>query len=109
LDVAAVIPHEIDRSTVALKVLANRCVFYAIAVSEDHRIILIGLPNECKTFVGNDIVFPRLTVHLVCVTKYRRKVFDSKALEYLKNHGMWRANAPPPRRERQGFRREVFR
>jgi putative transposase len=28
----------------------------------------------------------RLTVHLVCVTKYRRKVFDSKALEYLKNH-----------------------
>jgi putative transposase len=23
---------------------------------------------------------------LVCITKYRRKVFDSKALEYLKNH-----------------------
>jgi putative transposase len=23
---------------------------------------------------------------LVCVTKYRRKVFDSQALEYLKNH-----------------------
>ena len=28
----------------------------------------------------------RLTVHLVCITKSRRKVFDSKALEYLKNH-----------------------
>ena len=23
----------------------------------------------------------RLTAHLVCVTKYRRKIFDSKALE----------------------------
>ena len=28
----------------------------------------------------------RLTVHLVCVTKYRRKVFDAKALDFLKNH-----------------------
>ena len=28
----------------------------------------------------------RLTVHLVCVTKYRRKVFDDRALEFLKNH-----------------------
>jgi len=28
----------------------------------------------------------RLTVHLVCVTKYRRTVFDAKALEYLKKH-----------------------
>ena len=28
----------------------------------------------------------RLTVHLVCITKYRRKVFDTKALEYLKSH-----------------------
>ena len=28
----------------------------------------------------------RLTVHLVCITKYRRKVFDTEALEYLKNH-----------------------
>jgi putative transposase len=28
----------------------------------------------------------RLTVHLVCVTKYRRKVFDAKALEWLQGH-----------------------
>ena len=28
----------------------------------------------------------RLAVHLVCITKYRRKVFDSKALEFLENH-----------------------
>jgi hypothetical protein len=58
LDVAAVIPHEIDRSTVVLKVLADRCVFYAIAVSEDHCISLIGLPNECKNVVANDMVVP---------------------------------------------------
>jgi hypothetical protein len=25
------------------------------------------------------------------------------------SNGMWRANAPPPRRERQGFRRGVLR
>ena len=28
----------------------------------------------------------RLTVHLVCVTKYRRKVFDAAALEWLQGH-----------------------
>ena len=28
----------------------------------------------------------RLTVHLVCVTKYRRKVFDAGALEWLQGH-----------------------
>lgn len=28
----------------------------------------------------------RLTVHLVCVTKYRRKVFDAQALNWLKAH-----------------------
>lgn len=28
----------------------------------------------------------RLDVHLVCGTKYRRKVFDSKALAFLENH-----------------------
>lgn len=28
----------------------------------------------------------RLTVHLVCVTKYRRKVLDSEALEWLHGH-----------------------
>lgn len=28
----------------------------------------------------------RLTVHLVCVTKYRRKVFDAEALEWLRGH-----------------------
>lgn len=28
----------------------------------------------------------RLTVHLVCVTKYRRKVFDAPALEWLQGH-----------------------
>jgi putative transposase len=28
----------------------------------------------------------RLTVHLVCVTKYRRKVFDTAALEWLQRH-----------------------
>ena len=28
----------------------------------------------------------RLTVHLVCVTKFRRSVFDSKALDFLKTH-----------------------
>lgn len=27
-----------------------------------------------------------LTVHLVCVTKYRRKVFDSNALSWLQEH-----------------------
>jgi putative transposase len=27
-----------------------------------------------------------LTVHLVCVTKYRRKVFDAGALEWLQGH-----------------------
>ena len=27
-----------------------------------------------------------LTVHLVCVTRYRRKVLDAKALEWLQNH-----------------------
>ena len=29
----------------------------------------------------------RLTVHLVCVTKYRRKVLDEAALVWLKAHG----------------------
>lgn len=29
----------------------------------------------------------RLSVHLVCVTKYRRKVLDEAALEWLKEHG----------------------
>jgi putative transposase len=28
----------------------------------------------------------RLTVHLVCVTKYRRTVFDAGALEWLQGH-----------------------
>ena len=28
----------------------------------------------------------RLTVHLVCVTRYRRKVFDAAALEWLQGH-----------------------
>ena len=28
----------------------------------------------------------RLTVHLVCVTKYRREVFDAAALEWLQGH-----------------------
>lgn len=28
----------------------------------------------------------RLTVHLVCVTKYRRKVFDPQAIGWLKAH-----------------------
>ena len=28
----------------------------------------------------------RLTVHLVCVTKYRRKVFDEAALGWLRDH-----------------------
>ncbi len=28
----------------------------------------------------------RLTVHLVCVTKHRRKVFDAAALEWLQGH-----------------------
>jgi putative transposase len=28
----------------------------------------------------------QLTVHLVCVTKYRRKVFDAAALEWLRAH-----------------------
>ena len=28
----------------------------------------------------------QLTVHLVCVTKYRRKVFDAEALEWLQSH-----------------------
>jgi putative transposase len=28
----------------------------------------------------------RLTVHLVCVTKYRRKVFDDAALGWLREH-----------------------
>ena len=28
----------------------------------------------------------RLTVHLVCVTKYRRKVFDAEALGWLQGH-----------------------
>jgi putative transposase len=28
----------------------------------------------------------RLSVHLVCVTKYRRKVFDGAALEWLQGH-----------------------
>ena len=28
----------------------------------------------------------RLTVHLVCVTKYRRKVFDAEALAWLQGH-----------------------
>jgi putative transposase len=28
----------------------------------------------------------RLTVHLVCVTKYRRKVLDDRAIEWLKGH-----------------------
>jgi putative transposase len=28
----------------------------------------------------------RLTVHLVCVTKYRQKVFDAEALEWLRGH-----------------------
>ena len=28
----------------------------------------------------------RLIVHLVCVTKYRRKVFDTGALEWLQGH-----------------------
>ncbi len=28
----------------------------------------------------------RLVVHLVCVTKYRRKVFDADALEWLQPH-----------------------
>ena len=28
----------------------------------------------------------RLTVHLVCLTKYRRKVFDAGALEWLQGH-----------------------
>ena len=28
----------------------------------------------------------RLTVHLVCVTKYRQKVFDAEALEWLQGH-----------------------
>ena len=28
----------------------------------------------------------RLTVHLVCVTKYRRKIFDAPALEWLQGH-----------------------
>ena len=28
----------------------------------------------------------RPTVHLVCVTKYRRKVFDAKELEWLQGH-----------------------
>jgi putative transposase len=27
-----------------------------------------------------------LTVHLVCVTKYRRKLFDDAALEWLRGH-----------------------
>jgi putative transposase len=29
----------------------------------------------------------RLTVHLVCVTKYRRKVLDDAALAWLREHG----------------------
>lgn len=28
----------------------------------------------------------RLTVHLVCVTKYRRRVFDAEALAWLQGH-----------------------
>jgi putative transposase len=28
----------------------------------------------------------RLTVHLVCVTKYRRKILDGRALDWLKAH-----------------------
>ncbi len=28
----------------------------------------------------------RLTVHLVCVTKYRRKLFDDAAIEWLQGH-----------------------
>ena len=29
----------------------------------------------------------RITVHLVCVTKYRRKVLDQAALDWLREHG----------------------
>lgn len=28
----------------------------------------------------------RLAVHLVCVTKYRRKIFDDLAIEWLQRH-----------------------
>jgi putative transposase len=28
----------------------------------------------------------RLTVHLVCATKYRRKMFDDRTPEFLRNH-----------------------
>jgi putative transposase len=32
------------------------------------------------------LIVSRLTVHLVCGTKYRRKVFDDRAPEFLTNH-----------------------
>src|SRR5215470_18505125 len=93
LDLAAVVPHAIDGPTVAVEVLANRCVLEPIAVSENHVSRLIGLPGECKT------------------TFYRRQV----TLPLPPGARRWRwlsatsnNSAPPPRRGR-GFRRGDFR
>src|SRR6516162_6940514 len=80
------VPDDIDGTRQAIKILAGRCVFEAIAISKDHPQYLIRSATTMQGFRRERHSVSRLTVHLVCVTKYRRKVLDRPALDWLKAH-----------------------
>lgn len=49
-------------------------------------ILAIGLRDMQADFRRERHSVSRLVIHLVCVTKYRRKVFDDAALAWLQTH-----------------------
>ena len=75
MDIAAVVRTDaVDRPAQLIEALADRRVLDPVAIGQYHARSIFGLHKPCKGSGAERHSVSRLTVHLVCVTKYRRKV-----------------------------------